>query len=54
MKGAPHSICFTGQLFGEETLLAVADTWQRSGRHHLRHPPMPFLSGVREAGAGGR
>jgi len=34
----PTSICFTGQLFGESRLLALADAWQRSTDYHKRHP----------------
>ena len=36
--GKPYSICFTGQLFGEERLLALARAWQESRDYHLRHP----------------
>ena len=36
--GLPYSICFTGQLFGEERLLALVRAWQESKDYHLRHP----------------
>jgi len=36
--GQPYSICFTGQLFGEERLLALARAWQESTEYHRRHP----------------
>jgi Asp-tRNA(Asn)/Glu-tRNA(Gln) amidotransferase A subunit family amidase len=36
----PRSICFTGRLFGETTLAAVAEAWQRSTRYHLERPPL--------------
>ena len=34
----PRSISFTGKLFGEAELAAVAAAWQRSTRYHLEHP----------------
>ena len=39
-KKTPRSICFTGRLFGETTLAAVAGAWQRSTRYHLERPPL--------------
>ncbi len=39
--GRPRSIGFTGQLFGEERLLALAQAWQESTAYHRRHPPEP-------------
>jgi Asp-tRNA(Asn)/Glu-tRNA(Gln) amidotransferase A subunit family amidase len=36
--GAPDSIAFTGQLYDEARLLALAAAWQASTSHHLRHP----------------
>ncbi len=36
--GTPYSICFTGQLFDEGRLIAVAGAWQRSTNYHERHP----------------
>ncbi len=38
--GLPYSISFTGQLFGEERLLALAQAWQGSTRYHERHPDL--------------
>lgn len=37
-RGTPFSISFTGQLFGETRLLALAHAWQKSTSHHLKHP----------------
>lgn len=39
-RKSPRSICFTGRLFGETTLAAVAGAWQRSTRFHLERPPL--------------
>lgn len=36
----PVSITFTGHLFDEETLLAVASKYQRATEHHKIHPPL--------------
>jgi Asp-tRNA(Asn)/Glu-tRNA(Gln) amidotransferase A subunit family amidase len=36
----PTAITFTGRLYGESELLAVAHAYQRATGHHLRHPPM--------------
>jgi Asp-tRNA(Asn)/Glu-tRNA(Gln) amidotransferase A subunit family amidase len=36
----PRSISFTGRLFGEADLAAVAGAWQRSTRYHREHPPL--------------
>ncbi|MBW3541799.1 MAG: amidase [Planctomycetes bacterium] len=36
----PTSITFTGRLYGEAELLAVAHAWQQSTGHHLKRPPM--------------
>ena len=38
-EDSPHSITFTGRLFDEATLLAVARAWQEETGHHLLHPP---------------
>lgn len=38
--GTPRSIGFTGQLYGEAALLALAGAWQRSTGHHLPHPDL--------------
>ena len=34
----PESITFTGRLFGESDLLAVAQTFQQATGDHLKHP----------------
>jgi Asp-tRNA(Asn)/Glu-tRNA(Gln) amidotransferase A subunit family amidase len=39
-RDAPGSITFTGRLFGETTLLAVADAYQKATGDHLRRPPL--------------
>jgi Asp-tRNA(Asn)/Glu-tRNA(Gln) amidotransferase A subunit family amidase len=36
----PTSITFTGRLYGETDLLAVAHAYQQATGHHLRRPPM--------------
>jgi Asp-tRNA(Asn)/Glu-tRNA(Gln) amidotransferase A subunit family amidase len=36
----PGSITFTGQLYGESTLLAVAVAFQESVGDHLKRPPL--------------
>jgi Asp-tRNA(Asn)/Glu-tRNA(Gln) amidotransferase A subunit family amidase len=36
----PSSISFTGRLYGETNLLAVAHAYQQATGHHLRRPPM--------------
>lgn len=38
-KGSPTSITFTGQLYDEATLLAVARAYQEATDWHLQHPP---------------
>ncbi len=35
----PKSLTFTGRLFGESTLLAVAKAYQDATGHHLKRPP---------------
>jgi Asp-tRNA(Asn)/Glu-tRNA(Gln) amidotransferase A subunit family amidase len=39
----PQSIKFTGRLYGETELLAVAHAYQQATGHHLRRPPMDKL-----------
>jgi Asp-tRNA(Asn)/Glu-tRNA(Gln) amidotransferase A subunit family amidase len=39
----PGSLTFTGRLFGESELLAVACSYQRATGFHLRRPPMARL-----------
>jgi Asp-tRNA(Asn)/Glu-tRNA(Gln) amidotransferase A subunit family amidase len=41
--GTPTSITFTGRLFGETELLAVAHAYQSATDFHLRRPPMDLL-----------
>jgi Asp-tRNA(Asn)/Glu-tRNA(Gln) amidotransferase A subunit family amidase len=36
----PTSLSFTGRLYGESDLLAVAHAYQQATGHHLRRPPM--------------
>lgn len=40
----PKAICFTGRLFDEGFLLAVAERWQAQAEHHRRHPDVPLES----------
>jgi Asp-tRNA(Asn)/Glu-tRNA(Gln) amidotransferase A subunit family amidase len=46
---APNGITFTGRLFGETELLAVAHAYQQATGHHLRRPPMDKVT-VENAG----
>lgn len=39
----PTALTFTGRLFGETDLLAVAHAYQLATGHHLRRPPMHLL-----------
>ena len=39
-RPAPGSITFTGQLYGESTLLAVASAFQSAVGDHLKRPPL--------------
>jgi Asp-tRNA(Asn)/Glu-tRNA(Gln) amidotransferase A subunit family amidase len=39
----PGSLTFTGRLYGETELLAIAHAYQQSTGHHLRVPPMEKL-----------
>ena len=36
----PQAVKFTGRLFGESDLLALAHAWQQATGHHLRRPPV--------------
>ncbi|MFC1556848.1 amidase family protein [candidate division KSB1 bacterium] len=36
--GTPYSISFTGKLFGESEILAIAHQYQEATGHHLKHP----------------
>ena len=40
----PLSVKFTGRLYGETELLAVAHAYQQATGHHLRRPPMAKLT----------
>jgi Asp-tRNA(Asn)/Glu-tRNA(Gln) amidotransferase A subunit family amidase len=42
----PTSITFTGRLYGETELLAVAHAYQQTTGHHLKHPPMETLQPI--------
>src|SRR5262245_30476785 len=46
MKDAevPTAITFTGRLFGETELLAVAHAYQQATEHHLKRPPMELAT----------
>jgi Asp-tRNA(Asn)/Glu-tRNA(Gln) amidotransferase A subunit family amidase len=39
-REAPGSITFTGQLYGESTILAVASAYQQARGDHLKRPPL--------------
>lgn len=41
--GRPTSITFTGKLYGESELLAVAHAYQQATDFHLKRPPLPGL-----------
>ena len=43
--GSPRSVCFTGQLDGDELLLAVVDEWQKKHPEHVLRPPLEWLDG---------
>jgi Asp-tRNA(Asn)/Glu-tRNA(Gln) amidotransferase A subunit family amidase len=38
--GTPVSLTFIGRLFGEESLLKVAQAYQQATTHHLKHPEL--------------
>jgi Asp-tRNA(Asn)/Glu-tRNA(Gln) amidotransferase A subunit family amidase len=42
-SGQPGTITFTGRLFGEATLLALAHAYQQASGAHLRRPPLEKL-----------
>jgi Asp-tRNA(Asn)/Glu-tRNA(Gln) amidotransferase A subunit family amidase len=44
----PGSITFTGRLYGEAELLAVAAAYQQATGFHLRRPPMEKVLGGKE------
>ena len=39
-NGQPGTITFTGRLFGESNLLALAHAFQQAGSDHHRRPPL--------------
>ena len=39
-KGTPTSITFTGRLYDEATVLAVALAYERATDFHRKHPPL--------------
>lgn len=39
-EGKPYSISFTGKLFGDADVLALAQAWQRATDHEDRHPKL--------------
>ncbi len=39
----PTALTFTGRLYGETELLAVAHAYQQATGHHLKRPPMDKL-----------
>jgi Asp-tRNA(Asn)/Glu-tRNA(Gln) amidotransferase A subunit family amidase len=41
--GTPTSITFTGRLFGESAVLAVARAYQKATDFHRRRPPLETL-----------
>jgi Asp-tRNA(Asn)/Glu-tRNA(Gln) amidotransferase A subunit family amidase len=41
----PTALTFTGRLYGETELLAVARAYQQATGSHLRHPPLDRLTG---------
>ncbi len=45
----PGAITFTGGLFGESDLLAVAHAFQQATGDHLRHPPVDEILAAQEA-----
>ena len=40
-NGTPTSITFTGKLYDEGTLLAIAGAYQNATDFHLRYPSLP-------------
>lgn len=48
-KGVPTSITFTGRLYGEDELLAVAHAYQQATDYHLQRPPLTEPNESRKA-----
>jgi Asp-tRNA(Asn)/Glu-tRNA(Gln) amidotransferase A subunit family amidase len=46
----PTAVTFTGRLYGETELLAVAHAFQQATGHHLRRPPMDKLTATQAGG----
>lgn len=46
-KGVPVSITFTGNLFDEGTLLGAAKKYQDATLHHLQHPDLDRILGIK-------
>ena len=41
----PTSVTFTGRLYDETTMMAVADAYQKATGHHLNRPPIDDFAG---------
>jgi hypothetical protein len=39
-QGSPTALHLTGKLFGDAEILRLADAFQASTDHHIRHPPL--------------
>lgn len=49
-NGQPGTITFTGRLFGEQALLALAHAYQQASGAHLKHPPLEKFIWAKGAG----
>jgi len=49
-RDAPGSLTFTGRLYQESTLLAVANAYQQATGYHLRRPPLEQFLAEEAAG----
>jgi Asp-tRNA(Asn)/Glu-tRNA(Gln) amidotransferase A subunit family amidase len=49
-NGQPGTITFTGKLFGESDLLALAHAYQQASGAHLKRPPLETLFKANQAG----
>ncbi len=45
--GTPYGVTFTGRLFDEARLLALAQAWQDRNAYHRRHPDVPLTGDTR-------
>ena len=52
-NGQPGTITFTGKLFGESDLLALAHAYQQQSGAHLLRPPLEKLLAAKAAGDAG-